>query len=161
MNINNLLTQLQNYTMLEAAENERIERLTVKAEGVGAIRYDKEKTQTQPALDKNETAAIELIKAKDKAARRRRERLKVRLEACDIFRQYLSSEQAYIMDLLYVHGKSVNDVSLITGLSIRWIYDIKKQSVDNLKSKMVAQSKQACYAKVEEKGYSDSYSSKA
>lgn len=152
MNINSMLEQLQRFAVLEDAEDERIERLTVKAQGVDAIRYDKEKTQSQPALDRSQAAANELIMAKDKIAAKRRKRLKTRIRAHKIFWNNLPHEHAFIMDLIYIHGKSIKDVSSITGLSISWIYDINKRCVDNLNSKKLAESKTANYDKLEEKG---------
>ena len=139
MDINSLLNQLHMYAINEASENERIERLRVKAEGVGAIRYDKEKLQTQPVLDRTETATINYLQAKEQAARKRRKRLKTRAQASCIFHAHLTSDQAYIMDLIYVHGKKMQDVADITGLSISWIYDIKNKCVDNLKTKVLAE----------------------
>lgn len=149
MNIESLLAVLTQFAATEAAEDEYIETLMVKASGVSAIRYDREKLQTQPALDKNETAVIELIKAEERAARSRRRRLKIRLQATRIFHKDLKPQQAYIMDILYVHGKSVKQASDITGYSVQWIYDIRKQSVENLKQKNIAELKPAHYDKVE------------
>ena len=149
MNIEKMLALLTQFAETEAAENEYIEMLMVKASGVSAIRYDKEKLQTQPALDRNETAVLELIKAEERAARNRRRRLKIRLQATGIFHKHLKPQQAYIMDILYVHGKNVKQAADITGYSVPWIYDIKKQSVENLKQKNIAELKQAHYDKVE------------
>ena len=149
MNIEKILALLTQFAETEAAENEYIEMLMVKASGVSAIRYDKEKLQTQPALDRNETAVLELIKAEERAARNRRRRLKIRLQATGIFHKHLKPQQAYIMDLLYVHGKNVKQAADITGYSVPWIYDIKKQSVENLKQKNIAELKKAHYDKVE------------
>lgn len=149
MNIESLLAVLTQFAETEAAEDELIETLMVKASGVSAIRYDKEKLQTQPALDRNETAVLELIKAEERAARSRRRRLKIRLQATGIFHKHLKPQQAYIMDLLYVHGKNVKQAADITGYSVPWIYDIKKQSVENLKQKNIAELKPAHYDKVE------------
>lgn len=149
MNIESLLAVLTQFAATEAAEDELIETLMVKASGVSAIRYDKEKLQTQPALDRNETAVIELIKAEERAARSRRRRLKIRLQATGIFHKHLKPQQAYIMDILYVHGKNVRQASNITGYSVQWIYDIRKQSVENLKQKNIAEFKPAHYDKVE------------
>ena len=149
MRIDEMMETLSSYAVLEAAEDENIERLMVKAAGVGAIRYDKEKLQTQPAIDKSESAVIELIKVKEKVAKKRRKRLKIRLQASSIFHEHLTGQQAFIMDLLYVHGKNIRQAADLTGLSISWIYDIKKQSVENLKQKIVAESKRAHYDKVE------------
>lgn len=149
MNIESLLAVLTQFAATEAAEDELIETLMVKASGVSAIRYDKEKLQTQPALDRNETAVLELIKAEERAARSRRMRLKIRLQATRMFHKDLKPQQAYIMDILYVHGKSVKQASDITGYSVQWIYDIRKQSVENLKQKNIAEFKPAHYDKVE------------
>lgn len=149
MNIEKILALLTQFAETEAAENEYIEMLMVKASGVSAIRYDKEKLQTQPALDRNETAVLELIKAEERAARNRRRRLKIRLQATGIFHKHLKPQQAYIMDILYVHGKNVKQAADITGYSVPWIYDIKKQSVENLKQKNIAELKTAHYDKVE------------
>ena len=149
MNIESLLAVLTQFAATEAAEDELIETLMVKASGVSAIRYDKEKLQTQPALDRNETAVLELIKAEERAARSRRRRLKIRLQATRMFHKDLKPQQAYIMDILYVHGKSVKQASDITGYSVQWIYDIRKQSVENLKQKNIAEFKPAHYDKVE------------
>lgn len=149
MNIESLLAVLTQFAATEASEDELIETLMVKASGVSAIRYDKEKLQTQPALDRNETAVLELIKAEERAARSRRRRLKIRLQATRMFHKDLKPQQAYIMDILYVHGKSVKQASDITGYSVQWIYDIRKQSVENLKQKNIAEFKPAHYDKVE------------
>lgn len=149
MNIDNMLEMLSSFAVMEAAENENIERLMVKAVGVSAIRYDKEKLQTQPALDRNEMAVLELMKVEERAAKRRRKRLRIRLQATNIFHEYLTGQQAFIMDLLYVYGMNVRQASNITGYSIPWIYDIRKQSVENLKQKKIAELKQAHYDKVE------------
>lgn len=149
MNIESLLAVLTQFAATEAAEDELIETLMVKASGVSAIRYDKEKLQTQPALDRNETAVLELIKAEERAARSRRRRLKIRLQATRMFHKDLKPQQAYIMDILYVHGKSVKQAADITGYSAKWIYDIRKQSVENLKQKNIAELKTAHYDKVE------------
>ena len=149
MNIEKLLALLTQFAETEAAENECIEMLMVKASGVSAIRYDKEKLQTQPALDRNETAVLELIKAEERAARNRRRRLKIRLQATGIFHKHLKPQQAFIMDILFVHGKNVKQAADITGYSVPWIYDIKKQSVENLKKKNIAELKPAHYDKVE------------
>lgn len=151
MNFKTMLSQLHQYAITEAAENERIERLRVKAEGVGAIRYDKDKLQTQPAQDRAELAAINLIAAKEHIARKRRKRLKVKAQASGIFHEHLNNEHAIVMDLIYVQGKSIQEVADITGLSVSWIYDIKHKCVDNLNKKVVAEFKTPVYAKVEEK----------
>lgn len=149
MNIEKMLALLTQFAAKEASEDELIEMLMVKASGVSAIRYDKEKLQTQPALDRNETAVLELIKAEERAARSRRRRLKIRLQATRMFHKDLKPQQAYIMDILYVHGKSVKQAADITGYSTKWIYDIRKQSVENLKRKNIAEFKPAHYDKVE------------
>lgn len=149
MNFDMLLFKLYRYATMEEVEREKIERLTVKAEGVGAIRYDKEKTQTQPALDRNEAATIALLEAKEKAAQRRRKRLKDREKASRIFWKHLSNHQAFIMELFYVHGMNQKQISDFTGLSSSWIYETKNEAEKKLK-KMLAESKPACYGKVEE-----------
>ncbi len=138
MNINALLNQLTRMAIIESNEDALIEKLEVKAEGVDAIRYDKDKLQGGHVLDRNEKAAIELIRAKDEIYKRRRKRLRIRVPASALFHNHLNDEQAFIMDLIYVQGMSIKEVCAATGLSASWVYDIRRACVDNLKSKVIA-----------------------
>lgn len=133
MTIDKLLSDLIIYAEKEVAENEAIERLRVKAEGIGAIKYDKDKVATTPAHDRLEQDVIKLHEAQERVAKIRRKRLEDRAVATTLFTKNLDKDEALIMIMFYVMGMSVPAIEKQTGYKRQWVYNKRNSGLDKLK----------------------------
>ena len=127
MRIDATISRLSAELINERRENEIIEQLEVTAQGVGAIRYDKEGSSSDDS-DRMEKAAIRLAETRTKIAKQRIERAAFRAEASGRFYNLLDAVPAYFLDLHYVRGLTFRQIGELTGRAPGTVCEIVKRA---------------------------------
>lgn len=96
-----------------------IEVMRAKAEGLGTIRYDKERVQTSPE-DRMPDAVIELIEFINRLDKDHLELVNERNRA-DGLMEYLNDEQRDVIDYYFFQNKNFYEISTLMNYSERTI----------------------------------------
>lgn len=122
--INELVRIFRKYNQDERDEALLLERLKVRAEGVGSITYGDDTSHGTATGDQLEKTTIALAEAREKISKRRRERFQMRADTADWFFEKLTPQEAWIMKLYCIDSLSVRQVSENTGRSIGWVNEV-------------------------------------
>lgn len=114
MNVETVIRRLYAEVIAERREDELIEKLETAAQGVGAIRYDKDGSTTN-APDRNEIATIKLAEVRSRINKLRVERAAFRSEVSGRFYNLLDAYPAYLLDLHYIRGMTFRQIGELTG----------------------------------------------
>lgn len=106
-----------------------IEVMRNKAEGLGAIRYDKDHVQTSPA-DTMPDAVIKLLEFIDKLDEDHRNLVVLR-DRADSIMEYLEDEQRAVLDYYFFQGKNFYQISKAMSYSER---TVKSRYYDGLEA---------------------------
>lgn len=96
-----------------------IEVMRARAEGLGAIRYDKDRVQTSPQ-DTMSDAVIRLIEFVDGLEHKHVELVEQRMRADELM-EFLDEEQKAVVDMYFFQHKSVYQIARIMHYSERTI----------------------------------------
>lgn len=110
---------------------EQIQRDTVLAQGVGAIRYDKDRVQTSPVGDRLTDIVANIIESTEELKAEIRTLQRLELEA----RQYLiqlSECHERVLSLHYLDGLSWSQVAVKLNYDDGYIYEVKNKALDEL-----------------------------
>lgn len=110
---------------------EQIERDTILAAGVSAIRYDKDRVQTSPVGDRMTEIVAKIIETTDK--------LKAEIYDLQLHEEnligYLSSmpeEYERILSYHYLDGVDWPEVGMMMHYSGKYIYEVKEKALEEL-----------------------------
>ena len=96
-----------------------IEVMRTRAEGLGAIRYDKDRVQTSPQ-DTMSDAVIRLIEFVEGLERKHIELVEQRMKADELM-EFLDDEQRAVIDMYFFQRKSIYQIGKIMNYSDRTI----------------------------------------
>lgn len=96
-----------------------IEVMRAKAEGLGAIRYDKDRVQTSPQ-DTMSDAVIKLIECVDGLEEKHVELVEQRMKADELM-EFLDDEQRAVIDMYFFQRKSIYQIGKIMNYCDRTI----------------------------------------
>lgn len=96
-----------------------IEVMRAKAEGLGAIRYDKDRVQTSPQ-DTMSDAVIKLIEFVDGLEEKHVELVEQRMKADELM-EFLDDEQRAVIDMYFFQRKSIYQIGKIMNYCDRTI----------------------------------------
>lgn len=110
---------------------EQIERDSVLASGVGAIRYDKERVQTSPVGDRMTDIVAKIIETTDK--------LKEDIHCLQLIEEetigylvQLKEEHERVLTYHYLDGMKWKDIAYKMGYDDTYIYEIKDNALAEL-----------------------------
>ena len=110
---------------------EQILRDTVYASNVKAIRYDVDRVQTSPDGDRMADIISGIVGAEDKLYKKVKYLMKKEDEARTYLVQ-LREEHERVLVLHYLDGMKWEDVAAKVGYDDKYIYDVKKNALDEL-----------------------------
>ena len=110
---------------------EQILRDTVYASNVKAIRYDVDRVQTSPDGDRMADIISGIVGAEDKLYKKVKYQMKKEDEARTYLVQ-LREEHERVLVLHYLDGMKWEDVAAKVGYDDKYIYDVKKNALDEL-----------------------------
>ena len=110
---------------------EQIERDTILAAGVGAIRYDKERVQTSPEADRMADIVAKICETQDKL---KNEIITLQLLEEDTIGLlvHLKEEHERVLTYHYLDGAEWSDVAKLMGYTEKYIYELKDKALDAL-----------------------------
>lgn len=126
--ISELIRIFKKYNQDERDETLLLERLMVRAEGVGAITYGDDTSHGTTNGDQLEKRTISLAEAREKITKRRRERFQMRADTADWLFENLSAQEAWIMKLYCIESLSTRQISENTGMSVGWVNEVINKS---------------------------------
>lgn len=110
---------------------EQILRDTVYASNVKAIRYDVDRVQTSPDGDRMADIISGIVGAEEKMYNKVKYLMKKEEEARTYLVQ-LREEHERVLVLHYMEGLKWEDVAAKVGYDDKYIYDVKRQALDEL-----------------------------
>ncbi len=117
---------------------EQIERDTILAQGVGAIRYDKERVQTSPVADRMTDIIAKIIETTDKL-KEEIHNLQMAEEECIGYLVNLKEEHERVLTYHYLDSIKWKDVAIKMDYDETYIYELKDKALEEL-SKLLNES---------------------
>lgn len=103
---------------------EQIERDTILAAGVGAIRYDKVNVQTSPVADRMADIVAKIIETTDKL-KEEIHNLQIKEEELIGVLSQLKEEHERVLTYHYLDGASWSEVAYMVGYDEHYVYQLK------------------------------------
>ena len=135
MNAVDYMHNIRNIRRRIRSLKEQIERDTVLATGLTAIRYDKDKVQTSPVGDRM-TDIVSKIIEKTKELEIEIQTFQLAEEEAISILSNLKEEHERVLTYRYIDGISWNEVSMIMGYNERYIYEIKDRAFEELQKEL-------------------------
>lgn len=110
---------------------EQIERDTIMASGVGAIRYDKDRVQTSAVADRMANIVIKICETTEKLEKEIHTMQMQEEEAIGYLVQ-LKEEHERVLSLHYLDGFSWVEVGEVMHYSDKYVYDVKEKALEEL-----------------------------
>lgn len=110
---------------------EQIERDTIMAAGVGAIRYDKDHVQTSPVKDRMTDIVANIIEATSSLKEEIHKLQKYEAEA-RMYLVQLPEEYERALSYHYLDCFPWNKISEVMGYEEHYIYELKNKALDEL-----------------------------